>query len=93
MKRSLRSNDWGDIRFLELISNVLDIDIYVVWNKTKDIYILGDKELYYKNRDSIIILNNENIHFDTIGLKQENGNRTLFDKNEPLIKQMYSKMV
>ena len=93
MKRSLSSNDWGDIRFLELISNILNIDIYVIWSKTKDLYNLGDTELYYKNRDSIIILNTGNIHFDTIGLKTENGNRTLFDKNEPVIKQLRAKLV
>tara|TARA_Y100000310_G_C20534554_1_gene740205 strand:- start:40 stop:594 length:555 start_codon:yes stop_codon:yes gene_type:complete len=93
MKRSLSSNQWGDIRFLELISNVLNIDIFVIWSKTKEIYNLGDKDLYYKNRDSIVILNSGNIHFDTIGLKTENGNRTLFGKNEPIIKQLRSKLV
>lgn len=93
MKRSLGSNEWGDIRFLELISNILELDIYVVWNQDKKIYVLGDNELYYKNRDSIIILNSSNIHFDTIGLKTENGNRTLFDKNEPVIKQLRTKLV
>jgi hypothetical protein len=93
MKKSLSSNEWGDVRFLELISNILNIDIYIIWNKTKKIYSLGDKELYYKNRDSIIILNSGNFHFDTIGLKTENGTRTLFDKNEPVIKQLRSKLV
>jgi hypothetical protein len=93
MKRSLSSNEWGDVRFLELISNVLNVDIYVIWSETKDIYNLGDKDLYYKNRDSIIILNSGNFHFDTIGLKTKNGNRTLFDKNEPVIKQLRAKLV
>lgn len=93
MKKSLSSNEWGDIRFLELISNILDIDIFVIWNQTKKVYNLGDKDLYYKNRDSIIILNSGNFHFDTIGLKSKNGNRTLFDKNEPVIKQLRAKLV
>ena len=93
MKRSLGSNEWGDVRFLELISNILNLDIYVIWNEDKKIYNLGDSELYYKERDSIIILNSGNIHFDTIGLKTKNGNRTLFDKNEPVIKQLRTKLV
>ena len=93
MKKSLSSNQWGDVRFLELISNVLNIDIFVIWSETKKLYNLGDKDLYYKNRDSIIILNSGNFHFDTIGLKTKNGNRTLFDKNEPVIKQLRAKLV
>lgn len=93
MKHSLSSNEWGDVRFLEMISNILKLDIYVIWKNTRDLYNLGDSELYYKNRDSILILNSGNIHFDTIGLKTENGIRTLFDKNEPVIKQLLSKLV
>lgn len=76
-----------------MISNILKLDIYVIWKNTRDLYNLGDSELYYKNRDSILILNSGNIHFDTIGLKTENGIRTLFDKNEPVIKQLLSKLV
>jgi len=87
MKRSLKSNEWGDYRFLELISNILELDIYVI--KEDNIYKLGDKELYYKRRDSIIIFNDDNVHFETIGLKTENGIITLFDKNDSIIKQFY----
>lgn len=93
MKRSLSSNDWGDVRFLELISNILELDIYIIWNNTKDVYKLGDNELYYKNRDSIIILNSSNIHFDTLGIKTKIGTRTLFNSTEPVIEQLRAKLV
>jgi len=93
MKMSLKSNEWGDVRFLELISNILDLDIYVIWKQSSDLYVLGDNELYYKNRDSIIILNSENNHFDTVGMKYKNNIRTLFDKNEPVIEHLRSKLV
>lgn len=87
MKRSLKSNEWGDYRFLELISNILELDIYVI--KEDNIYKLGDKDLYYKHRDSIIIFNDDNVHFETVGAKTENGIKTLFDKNDSIIKQFY----
>lgn len=92
MKKSLKSREWGDFRFLELISNILDLDIYIIYDDTMDIYNTGDPELFYKNRDSIIILNNSNVHFDTVGIKTKNGTRTLFNSTEPVIKELRSKM-
>lgn len=95
MKKALKSNDWGDMRFLELISNILELDIYIIFYSKNNfsVYNLGDKQLYYKGRDSIIILNSNNVHFDTVGVKSGNGVRTLFDKNEPVIRQLLSKIV
>lgn len=92
MKRTLKSNDWGDFRFLELISNILNLNIFIISNDTKSLYITGDHELFIKNRDSIIILNESNIHFDTVGIKTKNGIRTLFGNNEPLIQKLSSKL-
>lgn len=95
MKRTLKSNEWGDMRFLEFISNILELDIYIIfYTKNKfSVYTLGDKELYYKGRDSIIILNSNNVHFDTVGIKTKNGMRTLFDKNEAVIVKLRTKIV
>ena len=92
MKKSLKSNDWGDFRFLELISNILDLNIFIISNDTKNLYITGDPELFIKNRDSILILNTSNIHFDTLGVRTKNGIRTLFDNNEPLIQKLSLKL-
>lgn len=92
MKRSLAGNDWGDYRFLELLSNIFEIDIYIIDRDKGDLYNTGDTELFYKNRDSIIILNNSNFHFDTVGVKTKNGIRTLFDHNEPLVTKLQSKL-
>ena len=92
MKTALKGSDWGDYRFLELLSNIFEIDIYVFDKNKGDLYNTGDDELFYKNRDSIIILNSSNVHFDTVGLKTKNGIRTLFDHDEPLIKKLRSKL-
>ena len=92
MQRDLKNNTWGDFRFLELMSEILDLNIFIIDKTKSDIYQTGDKELLYKDRDSIIILNTNNIHFDTIGLKTKHGVKTLFNKNDPVVKLMLSKM-
>lgn len=83
MKKALLT-EWGDIRVLELISNSLNIDIYVL-NKDFKIYNTGDYNIYIKNRDSIIIRSIDNYHFETVGLKKEDYIQTLFDTNDELI--------
>ena len=92
MKKSLSSREWGDVRFLELISNVLDLNIFIVFDKTKDLYILGDEKIYIKDRDSIIIYNNSNVHFDSVGLVSNNKIRTLFSYEDDVIKKLRSKL-
>ena len=92
MQRDLKNNTWGDFRFLELLSEILDLNIFIIDRTKSDVYQTGDKELLYKDRDSIIILNTNNIHFDTLGLKTKHGVKTLFNKNDPIVKIMLSKM-
>ena len=92
MKNSLKSKEWGDFRFLELVSNVLNLNIFIISSDTRKLYITGDPELFLKDRDSIIIMNSSNIHFDTVGVKTQIGTRTLFDNNEPLIQKLTSKL-
>lgn len=92
MQRDLKNNTWGDFRFLELLSEILDLNIFIIDRTKSDVYQTGDPELLYKHRDSIIILNTNNIHFDTMGLKSKRGVKTLFNKNDPVIKLILSKM-
>jgi len=90
MRRSLNSNEWGDIRFLELISNMLELNIIVIDYSKKDIYITGDKELYIKkNRDTIFIANTDNCHFDTVGLEINGYIRTVFKYDESMISKLF----
>lgn len=92
MQRDLKNNTWGDIRFLELLTNILDLNIFIIDKNKSDVYHTGDSELLYKHRDSIIILNINNIHFDTVGLKTNHGIKTLFDKDDSIVKTMLSKV-
>ena len=92
MQKSLKSNEWGDMRFIELISNLMEINIIILDYNKKDIYHMGDYELLIKPRDTIIIVVNNNVHFDTVGVKFPNGVRTLFSYNEDVIQSILSKM-
>lgn len=92
MKRSLSSREWGDVRFLELLSNILNLNIFIVFDKTKDLYNLGDEKIYIKDRDSIIIYNNSNVHFDSVGLVSNGKIRTLFSYEDDVIKKLRSKL-
>lgn len=92
MQRSLKSNEWGDMRFIELVSNLMEINIIILDYNEKDIYHTGDYELLIKPRDTIIIVVNNNVHFDTVGVKFQSGVRTLFSYDEPIIQKMLSKM-
>lgn len=92
MKQSLKSNEWGDMRFIELVSNLMDLNVIILDYGKKDIYHTGDYELLIKPRDTIIIMVTDNIHFDTVGIKFSTGVRTLFSHNEPVIQMMLSKM-
>ena len=92
MKNELKSNSWGDQRYLELISNQLGIDIYIISEDKKDVYFTGDFELYYKNRDSVIILDINNVHFETIGIKVNSEIKTFFDKDNEIIRFLRNKL-
>ena len=92
-------NEWlGDnLEIIQYISDILDLNIYLVSNGTRDVYLpkaegkLSKKQtcdLLYKNRLSIIILNLNDIHFEVIG----QGNKTSFDPNDPMIKQIHEKL-
>jgi len=95
MKNSLNSAEWGDTRFLELVSNILNINIFIIHNieKYNTLYQLGDSDIYIKeNRDSIIIYNDSNVHFDSVGLVSKEGVRTLFSYRDEVIKKLRAKM-
>lgn len=82
----LDSDAWADMSVLELISDQLCLDIYIISSDTGDIYNTGDYELYYKNRKSIILYNISNVHFETVGLYVDGEVKTLFDPGSSLIR-------
>lgn len=84
MINELKSNNPVDNLYQELISNIFNLDIYIIDLFKQDLYKTGsDLNLLYKNRNSIIIgfsYEKENSvgHYDTIGLNINNKIHTLF---------------
>ena len=55
--KTLNSNNWVDLTFQEIISDLFNIDIYVIdWFKNKMYFQDNKMEKLYKKRNSIIIL-------------------------------------
>ena len=91
MKRFLDSNNWFNQLYVEFISLVFDIDIYIIDYRKGELYNLGDVELFYKGRNSIIIGYSDNLHFETLAIKDENGiKRTYFSPTSAPIRELNS---
>lgn len=83
MKKTLDSYKSVDNQFNELISNTLNVDIYIL--DKNDVYITGnDLELLYKNRPSIVIYYNL-AHYQLVGIKTEKELLTFFQYDHEFI--------
>jgi len=79
-----------DDKYLELIGDYLVKDIYIFDGLSGDVYTKSeDPDLFYKNRDSIVILAFPQ-HFETLGVdSQGNGDiKTHFDPASPFIQKI-----
>jgi len=88
MKKFLASNGWFSHIYVELVSEVFDIDIYIIDYGTSTLYNLGDDELFYKNRDSVIIGYVAENHFETLALLENEKKNTYFSSNSRIISKM-----
>jgi len=88
MKKYLHSRNWLTIVYLELISNQLNLDIIIVDQKTKKVYNTGDKEIYFKGRNTVIINYIENMHFESMGLITNEGIKTFFSSDCQIVKDL-----
>lgn len=77
----------------ELISDLLNIDIYILDGIKKDVYMTGtDDNILYKNRRSIVILYLP-LHYELVGIiNSENRIETYFSPNSSLIKSIRNRM-
>jgi len=93
MQNELMSSNPVDFIYNELISEILNVDIYILDNNTRDVYMIGnDVSLYYKNRNSIVILYMPG-HYDLVGINTNNGIRTFFGPNHQLIETIRDRIV
>lgn len=89
MKRELRSRIPVDNKYHELVSNELSLDIYIIEKKYDRVYNFGKDNLYYKERDSVILYYDEDgCHFELLSVCNNNGLQTVFEANSPVIKNI-----
>jgi hypothetical protein len=90
MQHHLKSHNWIDIFFVELISDQLEIDILFYDENKKEFYQTGDLEIYHKNRNTILINYQDDYHFEAMGINLDKI-RTFFDPNCHIIKEIKEK--
>ena len=93
MQKELNSNTPVSNYFNEFISNQLDVDIYILDAKKKDVYMTGsDLKLLYKERKSIVLLYLPG-HYELVGLMDNpNSIETCFSHSHPLISAIRSRI-
>lgn len=93
LQKLLRSDEYLGLEVLELISNIVKRDIYILDLLQHDVYMLATpKEYLYMDRPSIVILYLPN-HFELIGIKTDNNDiKTLFDYKHPFIRAINNRM-
>jgi hypothetical protein len=89
MKAYLNSRRFLTLQYIELISDIFDINIIFINDKDKDIYNSGDLELLFKKeRETVFVYYIEEAHFETIMIE----NKTLFNSNEKIMKNVIKKL-
>jgi len=94
LQNELLSNEWASDSYLELISEQLYIDIYILDENTGDIYPISNNfSILHKGRNSIILLYRGN-HYDTLGCKNSSGDfNYFFVPTHPLIQTIRNRFI
>ena len=92
MRKGLVSFNSVNYMYHELVSDILDKDVYILDAKSKDVYIIdSDLDLYYKKRNSVVILFIPG-HFEVVGVTVDGVLETYFDRRNPFIKAIRKRM-
>lgn len=92
MQRELCSDSEVSYIYHELISDLYNIDVYILDYIKKDVRIVdSDLNLYYKNRRSVVILYIPG-HFELIGVRRNGRLKTLFSPQDDFIKYIRTRM-
>lgn len=81
--------EWIGEEMIEYVSNTLGLDIYILNDRTRNVRIGQDCDILYKHRPSIVIVNIDNMHYETVGVREEDRVKTVFNPNDPFIKQIH----
>lgn len=88
MQAHLKSGQWLNGNYLELISILLNLNIVIISAENKAIYPTGDKEIYFQHRHTIFINYYDQAHFESIGIVTEEGIKTLFHRDSKIVKDL-----
>jgi hypothetical protein len=91
MKDLLNSNNHVSNEFHELVSELFNKDIYILDVENEDVYRLPDIDIYYKGRNSIILLYTPG-HYDLLGIKENDKLVTHFKPDHCLIEYISSRL-
>ncbi len=92
MQKTLDSTDSIGFGFLEFISNVLGIDIYILNSNTQDIYVTDELLLSIRCRNSIILYYMDG-HYELVGVKNCDKFVTYFLPTNPLITRLRDRVI
>lgn len=93
LQRGLSSMEPVGNVYHELVSNIINKDIYVLWDRTRELYRAGDNsDILYKNRESIVICYLDSGHYTLIGCldREINKIQTTFPSDHPFILKIKS---
>lgn len=95
MYSELKSTSPVDLKYHEYISDLLNLNIYIIRNTTRDMYYLPAE--YYKKRDSIVLLyigdDLDSVgHYELLGLKLKNIFYSKFSHNNAWIVQLRQRL-
>lgn len=94
MRSELRDPDFFlDDKYLELISNELSKDIYVLNALTQDVHLFdhADVDMYYKGRPTVVLLFLPG-HFELVGVQKETGDVvTHFTPTSPFVQALQAR--
>jgi hypothetical protein len=81
----------GSVDIIEYISDLFNIDIYLIRDSTRKPYRSGtDCTTRFKQRKSIIVLWVGNSHYETVGKLENKKITRVFDPSDSLIEKIYS---
>ena len=91
MIRYIKSNSWITYHYIEMISNIFNINIFIINNGKNTIYNFGDNELLYSDkRNSIFINYIDQAHFETLTIRTKDGNKTYFSPDSKITKLTFN---
>lgn len=86
MQNYLDSKKFLTFFYVELLSEIFDVNLIFISSKENDFYYTGDPELLLKKRDTIFINYIDQTHFETLGLWRSKGYKTLFKYTDDIVK-------